>query len=303
MIMKKLANLILLVLVAAAGLVTSCTDDDTTTPASTTPGLTFQVGTGYTTANATMPVSSEFKVGVRAMSSEAGAYLTKLTVTRVVNNKPDVVLDSTLGSKLTNYSVDLIANANGVPTVENWIYKITDANGFTNQLEIQITTTATSGPINEFSMKIMGAQQNSNGSSFASIDGTVYALADAKINSSKVDWMYFYGATNLATLAAPDDAAAATIFTDPTNGLQTWAVKNPTRFKLVTDPIDWASITNDEVIIAQTSSGVDQTKIPTLAPGKYLAFIASSGKKGLIKVESITGEEDGTITISVKVQQ
>jgi hypothetical protein len=166
-----------------------------------------------------------------------------------------------------------------------------------------ITTVVNSGPINEFSMKIMGAQQNSNGSSFASIDGTTYGLATAKANAAKIDWMYFFGATNFATLAAPDDAAAQTIFTDPTNGLQTWAVKNPTRFKLVTEVIDWASITNDEVITAQTQSGVDQTKISSLAPGKILAFITATGKKGLIRVESITGEEDGTITISVKVQQ
>ena len=102
-----------------------------------------------------------------------------------------------------------------------WAFQVTDANGQMKEISYTITTVLSSGPINTYSMTIMGAQSSTTGSSFASSNGTVYNLADAKTNASKIDWLYFYGATLFATLAAPDDSAAATIFTDPTNGLAT----------------------------------------------------------------------------------
>jgi hypothetical protein len=114
--------------------------------------------------------------------------------------------------------------------------------------------------------------------------------------------MYYYGATDLSTLAAPDDDHAAQIFTNSTNGLQTWTVKNNTRFKVVTDVINWDNIVDDAVIVEQTASGVTQSRITNLSAGKYLAFITASGMKGLIKVESMTTGDNGSITISVKVQ-
>ena len=152
-------------------------------------------------------------------------------------------------------------------------------------------------------MKILGAQGSSTGSSFASIDGTVYKIADAKANAAKIDWLYFYGATNLATLASPNDAAAASVFNDPTNGLATWSVRNNTLFKKVTGPVDWNGIVNDSLIMIETASGVTNSKINSLVVNNYLSFITASGKKGMIKVEAINGNDSGTITISVKVQQ
>ena len=67
--------------------------------------------------------------------------------------------------------------------------------------------------------------------------------------------------------------------------------------------IDWSSITNDGIIVSQTATGVTNTRIINLAAGDILAFITATGKKGMIKVESISGTSDGTITIDVKVQQ
>lgn len=302
--MKKYSLFLLSMLVAVLFILPSCSDDDDTTPTDPNPSLNFYGGSGYVSGNVTIPILTDFKVGITAASStESGAKLSKFQVTRVFNNKPTIIIDSTLNTSSFTYP-EIFITSNGDIGSENFFFTITDKNGKTKELSFTVTTTAVSnpGPINTWSMKILGAQQNNIGSSFASIDGTIYTLPEAKINSAKIDWLYFHGSINLATLAAPDDPDAQSVYST-SNGPGSWAVKNPTRFKKITTAVDWNAITDDEVILELTASGVDQTKINLLAKNDVLGFLAANGKRGLIKVEEITGEEDGTITISVKVQQ
>jgi hypothetical protein len=299
--MKKMHYLLGVVLISSISFLNSCSKSSDETPVDQTPSINFVGGSGFVSSDVTLTVNESFKVGITAFSNtNSAAKLTLFTITRVFNNTPSSQ-DTTIST--TSFNINVLAHANSQVGQEKWLFKITDKNGYSKEISFTITTTAASGPINTFSMKILGAQGSTTGSSFASIDGTVYKLADAKTNASKIDWLYFYGATNLATLAAPDDADAATVFNDPTNGLPTWSVKNNTLFKKVTDVVDWNSITDDAVIVAQTASGVTNTKINNLAANDILAFISASGKKGMIKVESISPNSDGTITISVKVQQ
>ena len=301
--MKKQFLFFAFLLLAGMTMLTSCSKNEDTTPTDQTPTLNFVAKTGFITGNTSMIVGSEFKVSLACFAnSSSGSKINILKVTRVFQNTPTVVLDST-DLSLSSLNIDLTYNANANVGDEKWYFRITDKAGQYKEISLTITTTSAAGPIDSFDLKILGAQSASAGSSFASIDGSVYSLAEAKANQAKVDWMYYYGASDFATIAAPDDANAATIFTNATNGLQTWTTKNATRFKLVTDVITWDNITDDAVIVQQTASGVTQTRITSLSVGKYLAFITASGKKGLIKVDNLTTGSSGSITISVKVQQ
>lgn len=299
--MKKIAFLMSGLLLAGMMFFSSCSTD-TTTPGDIHPSMNFVGGAGYTSGDATLPVGTVFTVGLNAFSStESNAKLAKLTITRIFENKPFQLLDSNLN--VTQFSIDVDIDANAKAGTENFVFTITDKDNQTKELNFIITTVEGAGPITTFSMKIMGAQGSATGSSFASIDGSVYGGADAKANAAKVDWLYFYGASNLATIAAPDDPDAAEIFTNETYGLQKWSVLNSTKFKSVTEVVDWDGITDDATIVALTETGVNQSKVDTLGITDILAFITVGGKKGLIRVEEITGENAGTITISVKVQQ
>lgn len=299
--MKKIHYLLAFVLLSGIAFWNSCSKSSDNNPVDQTPTINFVGGTGFVSSDVTLTVKERFKVGITAFSNtNSGSKLIKFTITRVFNNSP-IVQDTVINT--TSLNINVLAQANSQVGQEKWYFKVTDKNGESKEISFTITTVAITGLINTFSMKIMGAQGSSTGSSFASIDGTIYALADAKANASKIDWLYFYGATNFATLASPDDASAATVFNDPTNGLATWSVRNSTLFKKVTDVIDWNNITDDGVIVTQTASGVTNTKINSLAANDILSFIAANGKKGMIKVESISGTTDGTITISVKVQK
>jgi hypothetical protein len=302
--MKKIRYFLFIALASGLAILNSCSDSETVTPADETPTINFVGGTGYISSNATLKVNETFKVGINAFSNTTtGENLVKFTITRIFNNVP-LTQDTTINTDQLN--IEVHATANSQVGAESWYFKVTDKNNKTKEISFTITTEAavTYDSINEFSMKILGAQDNATGSSFASIDGTVYNITDAKANAAKIDWLYFHGSVNKATLASPADADAQAVFNNATWGIQTWTVKNNTLFKEVTDVVNWASIDNDSLILIHTASGVTNTKVNNLAVNDILSFITVTGKKGMIKVESIDGANSaGTITISVKVQK
>ena len=299
--MRKFVFLLASVFMTGLIFFTSCSKDETVT-GDQKPSLTLQVGADYISANTSVTVSSPIKIGIRAMSNgTSNAKLASFTMSRTFGGSTQTY-DSTFSS--STFNVDLNTEANKSVGDETFLFTVRDKDGQSNTLTIIITTTSSAGEINVFSMKIMGAQANANGSSFASIDGTVYKLADAKANAAKVDLLYYYGATDFATIAAPNDVHAGEVYNNATNGLQTWSKLNATKFKLITDVVNFDGITNDQVIVEQCASGVTETRITNLTVGKLLAFITESGKDGILKIDAITGTNDGgTVTISVKVQQ
>jgi hypothetical protein len=302
--MKKLSYLFVAFVLTGLMFIASCSkDSNDPTPIDVTPVVSFKGGTGYTSVDALLIVNEEFKVGITAFSNAtSNAKLTKFTITRTVNNIPETVLDSTINT--TSLNIDIIATANSQVGTERWSYKVTDKDGKSTEKAINITTKTGSSPIISYTQKVLGSYNNATiGSSFASSNGNVYKLDEAKTNAALIDWLYFYGVTNFATIAAPDDTDAGTLFNNATNGLQTWAVKNPTRFKKVTAIVNWDTITDDAIIVEQTGYGVVLTKVNNLAVGNVLAFITAAGKKGLIKVTEIVTGSDGSITYDVKVQE
>jgi 5-hydroxyisourate hydrolase-like protein (transthyretin family) len=266
------------------------------------PTINFKSGAAYISADATLNVDEEFLIGITASSNTvSGKNLANLKVTRTYNNAIWFVWDTTLNTAYFGCDFSFLAlNVAGNETIA---FKVTDTDGETQEIALNITTEETGGQINYFVQKILGAQQNINGCAFASSDGFVYHLADAKINSDKVDWVYFYGVISFAAIAAPDDVTAGTVYNDPVNGLQTWFVTNSTRFKKITTVVDWDAITNDATILQLTEEGVTESKINNLTVGDIIGFKTEPGKFGLIRVDNITGTSAGTIEISVKVQQ
>ena len=295
--MKKLLLLFLATLITGVTFFSSCKKKDD--PETHEFSFNLDTGTGYVSGDVTLTTGEQFKVGINAIAA-TDAMLTRIVVTRDFNDKPDVVFDTILDIGSLNYDYYAIARAE--PGVENWIFQVTQSTGATIERAFNVTSESTVGPIFTYDPRILGAQLNDVGGAFSSTDGVIYTIADAKANASKIDWLYFFDFSGLATLGAPDDEAAALIFTDPATGLQTWSVKNATRFRKVTDPVNWDAIQDDAMLIT-LSQGATESMSKELIAGDFVAFITAVGKKGLIRVNSIFQEEDGTIDISVKVQQ
>jgi len=293
--MKKLTFAISILLISTLPFFSSCGTDGDATP----PSIMFNAAPGYTTSDVTVPANTQVKIGI--IASSTSAKLTNIKITQTVNSSQTTVHDSTFSSD--SYSINFNVKAASQAGTATFTFKITAADGESAEISLSITTTA--GPITSYSQKILGSYDNTTtGSSFASANGTVYSLADAKTNASKIDWMYYYGsASNLATLVAPVDATASTVFSG-TNGPANWTVRNDTKFAKVTLPagVTWENITTDAEIIP-LATGLTETKVNMLTVGQIVSFKTITGKMGLIKIEAISGTAAGSITYSVKVQQ
>jgi hypothetical protein len=294
-LMKKQNLFFAFLLMASLPFITSCAKDE---KVATPPTLMLNAAPGYTATDVTVPAGTPIKAGIIAQSK--GAKLTKLEVITTINGTQSTIYDTTFSSDSYNAAYNFKSAAQA--GIVKFTFKISAADGESAEASIIITTTA--GSIKTYSQKILGSYDAAIGSSFASADGVVYSLPDAKANASKIDWMYYYGsATSLATLVAPIDATASSVFSGA-NGPASWSTKNDTKLAKVTLPsgVTWDNITTDAEIIP-LASGLTETKVNLLAVGQIVSFKTITGKMGLIKIEAITGTAAGNITYSVKVQQ
>jgi len=303
--MKKL-NYLLGALMVSGMIFTSCSKDDTTEqlpPNFAFLGGEYEPGKDRVDSDVTLTVGEEFVFGISA-STRSDQNLKRLLIQRKFENVSTItILDSAFNMSAITFDITTFA----YPTVgsEDFICTVWDKNDLSTMISFTVTTEPAAPDIITYEDKILGAQASTTGSSFASADGTVYTLDQAKINSDKVDFLYFYGATNLATLAAPDDADAATVFTGP-NGLDTWTTKNNTRFKMTTlSSTDFDAIqSNSQLVpVATLPTLPNLSKANDLAVGDVLAFMTADTHYGLIRIDAINGANNaGTIEITVKVQ-
>jgi hypothetical protein len=293
--MKRLSFLASLMLVAFVGFFSGC---ETTNEG---PSLQF-FGGKYIDDDVTVAPGGVLKFSW--LATKGSSNLASFTIERE-------------GVTLAGYPDESIPNDNYKDSVSleapmnegEYVYEliVTDKNDLTASGKFTITVEQTGEPINSWTATL-GAHQSATGSSFASITGEVYQMDDAKTNATLIDFLYFYGATNHATVAAPDDATAATVFNNANNGLATWSTKNSTRFKSTSlTAANFDEIAND-LLITSNATGASDSYKNQLSVGDVIAFItdadkAGGSKMGLIKVVSISGEAAGTMQIAVKVQQ
>jgi hypothetical protein len=301
--MKKLSYLLGLFVVAGM-LFSACSKDEENTdpPSLAFLGGEYEPGKDRVDSDVTLTVGAEFVFGFTA-SKVSDQDLRRVLIERKFENVSVItVLDSTIDQ--ASFTLDIITFAHPGDGQEDFIVTVYDKADRSSTISFTVTTTPAAPNIKTYEDKILGSYQSTTGSSFASIDGTVYTLADAKANSDKIDFLYFYGQTNLATLAAPSDADAALVFTGQ-NGLSTWDVLNATRFKETTlSSADFNAITSSTQLVtaATLPAPPDQSKINNLSVGKVLAFETVEEIYGLIRIDAINGTADGSIEITVKVQ-
>jgi hypothetical protein len=292
-----------IVLFSATIFISSCATDNTT--ADLPPTIEFVTGTGYISGDATLTVGSPFTIKVLAQANTTStAKLETLKVSGISNNI--VVFDTTYSipsAGQSTYSAAVSFTAMPTTGVMRIEFKVTDKDGQSATISLQITTESGTTPINTFTMKILGSYNSSTGSSFASIDGSVYTLAEAFTHQASVDFLYWWGASTSATIGAPDDPNANLVFTGA-NGLPNWTTKNATRFVITTLTVaEFNAITDGNVLADIAAGATTLTRIGQLVSDNVLGFKTQSGKYGLIKVNSINEGAAGDITIDVKVQQ
>ncbi|MDO1448830.1 hypothetical protein Q0590_21310 [Rhodocytophaga aerolata] len=289
--MRKL-SLHLLSLFAAVSMftMTSCSsEEDTVDPAPT--------ATIASTTPATAKVGDEITLSAAVVAQSK----IKSIVTRLDNADLDTKTSNFTNSTSDNYSFKYAIPSTAGGKELKFTIVVTDSKDRVVNATHTVKVDAT-GSVRTQSAKLIYGQDNTTNGSFYTTEatGTVYKQADAKTNAAKVDFLYFYGATNLATLATPSDADAKTMYNNSTTGLQTWSKLNTTKFKELTmTKAEFEASTFASIETAAT--GATATKINNLTANKVIGFITEGGKKGIIFVNSVTGTSAGNIDITVKI--
>ena len=296
--MKKLSFLFAILLIASATFFTSCSKDATTTP----PTIMLNAGPGYTASDVSVPVNTVLKIGVIANSTTG--KLTNLKISQTISGMSTTILDSTFTAK-DALNEDFTITASPVAGVVKLTFRITADDS--EYAEASLTITTTSAPINTYTAVLLGGQENPNlGSFYSTIDNAVMKLAAARSNSQTVDMVYYYGATNHASIVAVSDNQLQGVpsFVE----CASWPTQNETKFKLTTG-VDWSTITDESGILANATN-LDVTHVNQLAVGDIVSFVTAAtssnpGKNGMYKVMEVngTGGADRSITIEVKIQK
>jgi len=297
--MKRILVIFAAILLTSVTLLTSCTEETTE---NFPPSIEFVAGAGFISGDATLTVNMPFTIKVLAEENvTSGSNLKSLKITRVFNLN---TWDTTLTFNESTYTMEASFVAQATAGVERIEFKITDNDGETDMVDLQITTEESmSGAIDSWTERLLGSWNNPTGSSFASINGNVYTLDQAFANQSLIDYMYWWGQSTSATIGAPDDANAALVFNTGDYKLDNWTTKNSTRFKTTTLTSAAFDAISSGSEIVDIATGADQTRIGTLANGQVIAFITVTNKYGLIRVKSFVSGSDGTMTVDVKVQK
>ena len=148
--------------------------------------------------------------------------------------------------------------------------------------------------ISESTIDLSCASYGGRESCFASVDGSKYTISAASSYSSQIDFLY-YGEFGTLGLYSPSVAKNQTIIED------NWSTLNTTKLQRLT------TVSSSQFDGAKRSSEIG-TMVPSisdgsvagLSSGNIVGFITAGGKKGLIKVNSVT---ESNINISVKVQK
>jgi hypothetical protein len=293
--MKKI-SIYFFALITSLGFLTSCGETETVNPA---PSIVLDNTAPFIAANTEVTAGDSVKFKVVVTGNKINKF--DATVSYDGGTPANLFTDANAGDK-ASYTKELAFKVRGVAGTETYTFTATDKNGEVTTKDIVITVKAAQ-TIRTQTAKLLGGQDNTTAGSFYATegDGTVYMQADAKSNSAKVDFLYFYGATNQATIASPKDAGAQDIYDNSTSGIQTWSTTNDTKFKETTlTATDFNNATYASINTA--AEGASATKSNLLVNGKVFAFVTAGGKRGLILVNTISGTQTGSIDITVKVQ-
>ena len=293
--MKKITTLFI-ILLASSMMFTGCKKDEASI---VLPTISLKAGTGYITANTQAAFGDTLKFGVTAKANGTD-NLVKFTV--YVNEQK--IKDSTINTQ--SFTFDFYS-LKSVLDSEVWKFVTTDIAG--NVGTSTVTITGNFGLLDSYTAITLGAQNNTTIESFLSYSNnttTKYFQAAAFADQGNIDMFCFYEATathqNFMTLAAPGSNITG-IFTGAT-APDFYSTKNVTYFvKTTLTPAQFDAVVNDAVVMYSFDPANKFKKAKVLTVGDVYAFLLQSGKYGLLKVTAVTGVEDGSLQMDVKIQK
>ncbi len=268
----------------------------------TLPVISLKNNTGYTT-NKTYLSNHIIKLGITASGKDAN--ITNLVIKCKGKDFTKTITDE--GCNTSFLETDkLFTNVWG-DTLQ-WTITVMDKNrNFASMSIITFDTSKIYAPINSYTNIEMGMQNNASFPQLLNaVNGSLYSINQGQLNPGLVDVLcYFYVTSGLPsyTFSSAGDSDAPLYYP----AVSTFSIKNYTDWDYATQLSTTAfdNCSNDSLLVASFHSGAgfSSRKYKFADAGKVVPFKTASGKTGLIKVVSVSGNEAGKIVFDLKIQQ
>jgi hypothetical protein len=307
--MKKLSYVVMAMLFAVSAGFVSCSDEDD--PFADNDPI-VQVKLDGT--NITSPYTVENKEGgtpltftIQWKMGAAGDKLINAKIISTLSGKTFTELDSVLnkgifnsGQEVVNYTYATSVGANE----EKLTFQTTDKEGRVGKFEVTIKPNAIEAESGFITSEatLLGGQNSAKYGSFYSVAlAKVLSISGATSQSASVDFAYFYGASNEATICAPSDPDGQTISYGSVK-TSSWSTKNATKFYKVPGEVEIDGDLEDladnwDTVTALLALGT--TKANKLAAGDAVVFQTAGGVQGIFLVTKVDGTQTGSITITI----
>lgn len=266
------------------------------------PELEFISEPGYQSGDTTLRLSDEVTIKIIA-ETMSDVPLTQFHI-EIDKDGEITTVDSGINTNVLEYQKIISKSTAGI---ETWTFYAADREGRISKkksITFNLDESSAYGAIIEIPSLILGAQDNTSTGGFYSIENNqIYTLADASVNQSAVNILYYYDlvGSDKNVIASPDANNDGNIdlsdWTDP---------KNETEyFEAETVSIEeFDASANDSLILNNTFEfGTGKRKAKKLAAGDIFSFVTHDAKKGMFKVINVDGQEAGTIEIAIKIQE
>lgn len=284
--MKKSNLFLMFLFLAAASVLTSCGKDDEPL-IDPKPTIDFKGGSGYTSSDVTIDAGQQILVGFNAAyNTSTKKNLTNFLLTLTSNNVAQTLVDSTINTDV--YAADVTINFPQAGSAR-LTAKITDKDGYTDEVSFNITIEQAGLKVVKYTNVELGSFNDEIGSFYASSDNAVYTVTTAASNQSKIDMIFYKGVTNANTFAAPDDASLSTI---PTFGVDSWTVKNQTRFIKTTMTVAEFDAIGEYHVFPEFTEASASSNANLLDENQVVFFRTQAGKLGYVKVVDLYSRGD-----------
>lgn len=317
--MKKRFNIIWsLCALAGLGILASCGDDDTETPAPAGPTLTVSASGGTVSGNDIAAVPGDVITFNWSAATPGGFNVLRVTGLTPVLEETRNDLNLEAGAVSASSSFNVTVTEDLVGSIVTLDFLLVDDQNLQDSETWNITVDAPPSPAaRAYSAVLLFAPlADSTGASFFSTNsGEVYSPVDvtgtADPISTTIDFGYYYGNTDQASLASPQAYSQLTnaIFAAQVAG---WTNLNSTTFRSTSvSSEDFIGLSTWADIDAVFDDGTDEGgAITGLAVDDVIAFETDAdkdggAKRGVLIIKAITGtfNQNDNIEIEVLVQE
>jgi hypothetical protein len=303
--MRTLAVKSFIIMICIEAIVCSCTKKQAEPPT-----LSLLNEAGFTASDNIVPVG--FPVKFEIMGSGKDAPITNLVITMSNENGTDIALDSGL---YTNDLKFVRHISYGSSDYEKWTFTIMDKNRNKSTLSITLKKDPNSvfGQIDYFPSIKLGCQQNKVlGSFLEAQSGQVYLENSTELIQKNISIILYYASLSIPpsdfTFSSPGETEVATYYPN----IASWDIpRTEVRYKydsLTISSRQFDNAYNDSLIISNyTSATTGKRKFKSARAGYVIPFQITSGpisgKRGLLKVISVNGKENGYVEFALKIQK